>query len=93
MNTVKKLTLIEGSFSNEEAGEILSNIFAAKIQFHTMKNFSSQERFGTEDKTAKKRIPALKKELEKLGQIISNAKLHNKKLVITSNIHITLKDA
>ena len=52
----KKLKLIEGKFLHDEAKEILRNIFSAKINFHQMKNFSSQERFGKDDKTAVKKI-------------------------------------
>ena len=88
MNNIEKLNLIEGNFSNEEAKEILMNIFLTKIHFHEMKNFSSQERFGKDNETAEKRIPELKKELNKVLHIISEAKANNKKLVITSEINI-----
>ncbi len=92
MNISEKLNLIEGCFSNEDAREILTNIFLAKIHFHEMKNFSSQERFGIDDAIAKKRIPELKKEMEKVDQIVSEAKLKNKQLAITSAINISLAD-
>lgn len=90
MNKIEQLNLIEGTFTDEEAKEILMNIFLTKIHFHEMKNFSSQERFGKQDEIAKKRIPLLKKEKEKVLQIISQAKLNNKKLLITSEINISL---
>jgi len=92
MNKIEKINLIEGTFSNEEAKEILVNIFSTKINYHEMKNFSSHERFGKYDETAKKRIPELKKELEKISKIISEAKLHNKNLIIKSEITIALSD-
>jgi hypothetical protein len=90
MKKVEQLTLIDGNFNDEEAKEILMNILTTKIHFHEMKDFSSQERFGIQDETAKKRIPALKKEIEKLLQILSEAKLHNKKLSIDSIINISI---
>jgi hypothetical protein len=90
MNKIQRLNLIEGNFSDEEAKEILMNIFLTKIHFHEMKNFSSQERFGKQDEIATKRIPLLKKETEKMLQIMSEAKLKNKKLLITSEINISL---
>ena len=90
MSKHKKLTLIEGTFSNEEAKEILMNIFSTKIHFHEMKNFSSMERFGKEDEIAQKRIPALKKELIKLREFLSETKAENKKLVVSSEISISL---
>jgi hypothetical protein len=90
MKKVEQLTLIDGNFNDEEAKEILISILTTKIHFHEMKDFSSQERFGIQDETAKKRIPALKKEIEKLLQILSEAKLHNKKLSIDSIINISI---
>lgn len=92
MNKPEKLTLIEGEFLFEEAKDILVNIFSTKIQFHEMKNFSSKERFGKEDTIAQKRIPLLKKELEKLQEILSDAKAKNKKLLVSAHIDISLVD-
>ena len=92
MNKIEQLHLIEGNFSEEEAKEILTSIFFAKIHFHDRKNFSSQVRFGTDDDIAMNRIPILKKETEKMLQIIAEAKLKNKRLLITSKIDISLVD-
>lgn len=90
MSKNKKLKLIEGKFLHSEAKEILKNIFSAKINFHQMKNFSSQERFGKDDKTAVKKIPILKKEMAKLDKILAEAKLKNMNLIISSEINILL---
>jgi hypothetical protein len=92
MSNFENLNLIDGVFSNEEAKEILMNVFSTKILFHELKNFSSEERFGKPDKTASKRIPELKKEVEKVLQILSEAKINNKTLRISSEINIKLLD-
>ncbi len=92
MKRTEKLTLIDGSFTYEEAKEILINIFSSKINFHTMKNWSSQERFGKEDEIAQKRIPALRKEIKKLDRILTKAKAKNKKLVVSSEINIAIQE-
>jgi D-mannonate dehydratase len=92
MNNKENLTLIEGSFSVEEAKEILTSIFSSKINFHKIRNLSSQVRYGTDDEIAQKRIPALKTEMEKLQLIIAEAKAHNKKLMVSSEISIVLVD-
>ncbi len=92
MNKIEQLNLIEGNFSDEEAKEILMSIYFAKIHFHEMKNFSSQIRFGKNDEIALDRIPKLKIETEKMLQIISDAKLNNKRLHITSKIQISLEE-
>ena len=90
MKNKKKITFIEGYFTYDEANEILNNIFSSKINFHTMKNWSSQERFGKDDEIAQKRIPALKNEMKKIEEILSEAKAKNKKLVVSSDIKISL---
>jgi hemerythrin superfamily protein len=92
MNSNKKLQLIEGEFSFNEAKEILTSMFVSKINFHNIQNWSSQERYGKDDETAQKKIPLLKNEIEKLEEIILEAKANNKKLVINSEIIISLKD-
>ncbi|WP_345250117.1 hypothetical protein [Nibrella saemangeumensis] len=89
---IETLNLIEGDFSVEEAREVLTNIFLTKIHFHQMKNFSSQERFGKQDETAVRRIPELKKQLEKLSYIVAEAKSKHKKLTISSEITLSLMD-
>jgi hemerythrin superfamily protein len=92
MNKIEKLKLIEGEFSFNEAREILTSMFNSKINFHNIQNWSSQERYGKDDETAQKKIPLLKNEIEKLEEIILEAKANNKKLVINSEIYISLKD-
>ena len=90
MKNTEKLTLIDGIFSHVEAKEILSNIFSSKINFHNIKNWSSQERFGKDDEIAQKRIPALRNEMKKLEEILLEAKAKNKKLMVTSEIKISI---
>jgi hypothetical protein len=92
MNKIEKLKLIEGEFSFNEAKEILTSMFNSKINFHNIQNWSSQERYGKDDETAQKKIPLLKNEIEKLEEIILEAKANNKKLIINSEINISLKD-
>jgi hypothetical protein len=92
MKNIEKLTIIEGNFSYEEAKDILSNMFSSKINFHNIKNWSSNERFGKDDEIAQKRIPALRNELKKLEEILEEAKAKNKKLVVSSEINISLQE-
>jgi ribosomal protein L22 len=90
MKNTKVLKLIEGSFSPDEAREILMNVFSSKIQFNKMKNFSSEERFGKEDITALKRIPELKKSMDIISKLIEEAKQNNETIQIISEVKITL---
>ena len=90
MQTLQKLTFIDGTFSPQESREILMSVYSSKINFHKIKNFSSGERFGIDDKTATKRIPELKKAIEEFLTIIETAKKNGEQLEIKSNICISL---
>jgi hypothetical protein len=90
MKNTETLTIIDDDFTYDEAKEILMNTFSSKINFHTIKNWCSQERYGKDDEQAQKRIPALKIEMKKLESILSEAKAKNKKLVVSSKINIEL---
>lgn len=89
MNNTEKLTFIEGNFTTEEAKEILQNVFATKIKFHELKNFSAIERFGKDDPIAQLRIPELKKELQRMNEIFTWAEVHHKRLHLSSEIVIS----
>jgi hypothetical protein len=89
MKKKEKLTIIDGNFTFIEAREILITMFTSKINFHNIKNWSSQERYGKDDEIAQKRIPALKNELRKLEEILSEAKSKNKMLFVSSEINIS----
>jgi hypothetical protein len=92
MENTKKLTLIDGIFSHVEAKEILLNLFTSKINFHSIKNWSSQERYGKDDEIAQKRIPALRSDIQKIQEILLDAKVNNKKLLVRSEVNIFLSD-
>ncbi len=92
MNKTEKLSLIEGTFSDIEAKEILINVFTQKINFHQRKNFSSQERFGKVDATASKRIIELKKGMEQALAIVELAQKNKQNISISSEINITISN-
>jgi hypothetical protein len=92
MEKAEILTIIEGNYSYDEAKEILMNMFTSKINYHNIKNWSSQERFGKEDVNAQKRLPALREEIKKLEEILSEAKTKNKRVMVNSVINISLLD-
>lgn len=87
---MKDYKLIEGTFSDKEAKDILKNIFESKIHFHEMRNFSSEERFGHKDAMAVKRIPELKQASKDILEIVQQAKLGNKRLLINANVQISI---
>lgn len=93
MNKHETLTLLDGHFTAEEAREVLMSIFYAKIHFHEMKNFSSQERFGCKDEVAVERIPKLKESMKRIQELVIQAAESRKSMLVTSVIKIEFKDA
>ena len=57
----KRFALIEGEFSAEDAREILMELLANKLSFHTKRNFSSEIRFKKQDEFSVQRIQELEK--------------------------------
>jgi hypothetical protein len=92
MKKKEKLTLIEGTFKSDDAKEILTSIFTAKIHFHAMRNFSSMERLGKKDEVGQKRIPELKHCIEQINRLIAEAQEKNKQVDISAIINIKLMD-
>ena len=93
MKNTETLKLIDGQFVNDDASEILMNLFTTKINFYSVKNLSSYVRFGCDDGTAQERITNLNLEIEKLQSLLDAAKATNKKIVINSQVNIALVDA
>ena len=56
---MKEFKLIDSSFTNEEAKQVLLSLVNYKIQFHSHKVFSNDERFGLDDTFSKTRIVEL----------------------------------
>jgi hypothetical protein len=88
MENSNKVTLIDGTFSIAEAKDVLINMFTMKINFHSQKNVSHIERFGTPDDNSKAKVEFLKAEMAKLETIIAEATDKNVSLKVTSAIHI-----
>jgi predicted S18 family serine protease len=91
MTKSENFKLIEGTFSYDEANEIIKNIFNAKIQFHELKNFSSKERLGKEDERAVMKINQLKIELEKFKSMLKVKENKQNKVVVSSSINISFE--
>lgn len=92
MNNTETLKLIDGNFVNDDARELLMNLFSSKINFYNVKNLSSYVRFGCDDEMAQQRIVSLNEEMRKLRAVLAEAKARNKQLVISSHIDISLQD-
>lgn len=86
MNTINEYKLIDGIFSVQEAREILLDMINKKIQFHHLKNFSSEERFGKPVPTSLKRIKELERDKVELLNKLEIAALGQYNLRIKTSI-------
>ncbi len=83
--------LIKGKFSPNDALEILGTLIQKKIDYHSLRSFSHQERFGVTDQWSESRIEELKKSLKSIQAIIANTRERGEYLHITSSISIEVK--
>jgi hypothetical protein len=90
MKKEENFSLINGIFKAEEAREVLLNLYKQKINFHQLKNFSSQLRFDKDDVISLNRIKALKKNLAEIEVLLTEAKENNFHLTISSEVKISL---
>ncbi|HNP21077.1 MAG TPA: hypothetical protein PKM63_01415 [Panacibacter sp.] len=90
MNKSHSFKLIHGTFSPSGASEVLFGLISSKIHFHSMENFSSNERFGKDKPNSQRRIKALKKVQGSIKKIVEAADKKGKQLKIDGNIEITV---
>lgn len=88
MNNTEPIRLIDGTFTAEEAREILLNLFNYKINFHELKNFSSWERNGMSHPHSSVRLPELKADRERITAMISEAMASGDELIVLSTVSI-----
>jgi ribosome-interacting GTPase 1 len=88
METKLKFQLISGEYSPQDSLEVLMSLFTSKIKFHELKNFSSLERDGKENKISIKKINQLKTDIENIQKILKEANEKNLQIKITSNVKI-----
>jgi hypothetical protein len=90
--STKKVKLIDGKFSKQEAVELLLRLLNDKINTHHLRNFSSITRFGNPESESIKRIEILMQEKEALTEFFNQPILEDKKFLIRSTIHLSIID-
>lgn len=88
METIKFIT---GSFTPEEAKEILIEAITKKINFHNLKNYISTIRFDQPDEESERRLEELREAREKVLLLIEEARRGNRNFIIESTINIALE--
>lgn len=89
---MEKLKLIDGEFSPTEFKEIVYNLFLKKIEFHKIKNFSSQIRFGIDDTVAIQKINEINQSIEKLSKLFEEVQEKDTRVFVFSEIQVRLKE-
>lgn len=85
-----RFDLIRGDFLPEEASELINYLIHKKIEFHEVRNFSSQIRFGKDDEASKLRLLELASTQEDIQELVSEASKQRKTLRVRSTINIEL---
>ena len=83
--------MIKGTFTPNEAREILLQLLDSKINFHNLKNWSSHERFGKPDAYSERRLQHLKGSRKKVLTLVSKSSDEEKTLTISSIIEIDVE--
>lgn len=91
-SSVQTLQLISGTFTPEDALEILSDMIRSKINYHNLKNYTSIIRFDEEDQASTQRIKELSEMKEEISYQIRTAGLMNKKVKLYSSVYIEFED-
>ncbi|MCA1801768.1 MAG: hypothetical protein LC662_04865 [Rhodothermaceae bacterium] len=85
-----QLSLISGDFTPEQATDIVCELIFSKINFHQLRCFSSEIRFGSQDVISRQRIKDLKHTLACFQELSAQAEKSGKTLRIKSTIDIEL---
>jgi hypothetical protein len=86
----ESVKFINGIFTASEAKEVLLGVFRNKINFHNLRNWSFEERFGKPDIDSAKRLVELRQSQALLEGLIKKAEKADKKLAIESTILVSL---
>lgn len=89
---IQKFILIEGTFSPEDAREILFELISSKIKFHHREAFGIQTRTNGDISHSEKRVEELKASRQKMDDIIDFAARHQLKMKLSGEIKITLSE-
>jgi len=89
-NNIKSLSLIKGTFTADDARDVLLSILNYKINYHQMKNFSSELKTGKEEAVTTERIEQLRKTREQVIAAIEEAVENGYLLNVKADLHIEM---
>jgi hypothetical protein len=92
MNTQHQFELIDGTFTPDQARQVLGAMVKSKIDFHSLLKHSENERSAQSGLSSEERLPALRELDQKLKALFESAKTDGKKLIVKGGFEITLVD-
>jgi hypothetical protein len=92
-NNNKTFTLIDGTFSVEDADQILTALLNYKIDYHNREDFSKHVRFNRDIEHSKKRIQELTATKKAVKDLIAATGSNKFNLVINSTITLRLEES
>ena len=90
MNTTQRYKLLKGTFSPDEARQILLSLVKSKIDFHNMEKLSNEERFGRDVAHSERRLAALRELHETLRTVCQSAADTGRRVQLNGWIEIAL---
>ncbi len=91
MKKTETIDLIKGTFTPDEAREMLLQLLIDKVNFHTLKNWSSRERYGKPDIISEQRLDYLKEARKNIEMFVSQAVDEQKNIAINSTIEMVIE--
>jgi len=92
MENQQVFKLIEGVFTSEEAGDVLTKLINSKIDHHNLEDFSSHIRFNNDISNSKKRLLELNETKEEIKKLLKVAEGKGLNLFIKSTIEISFSE-
>ena len=91
MKKTETIEFIKGTFTPIEARELLLQLLTDKINFHNLKNWSSNERFGKPHAYSEQRLKSLKESRKKVETLFPKSNSEEKSITINSIIEINIE--
>lgn len=92
MKETETVNLINGTFSPEEAQELLLELLRSKINFHNIRNWSSKERLGEPDTTSEQKLIYLEEARRNLQMLLAEAIIQQNSVTIIATIELKIED-
>lgn len=93
MEQVQEFKFIDTTFTAAQARMVLLNLIDAKINFHSLRRLSDQERYGADQMQSAQRITELRDLERDLNKLLDEAKQGGYQVKVHSTIQVSLLPA